>query len=52
MTISDKRQVWASVGRFRVMYRDFGKVGEVAYGGEGECIMGVQWCVLGKLSVP
>ena len=51
MTISDKRQVWASVGRFRVMYRDFGKVGEVAYGGEGGCIKGVQWWVLGNLSV-
>ena len=26
-----------------LMYRDFGKVREVAYGGEGECIEGVQW---------
>ena len=43
VTIGDKRPVWASVGRLRVMYRDFGKVGEVAYGGEGGCIKGVQW---------
>ena len=45
--MGDNGRLWASVGRFRVMYRDFGKVGEVAYGGEGECIKGV----LGKLSV-